>query len=458
MDVTFLDNTGVVLGIFFTLGVIIVLQVIQFARSRTPDASSQEELTSRHEELKTKFQILETLNEKLERSMQSQIGQFGDSIAKRMIELGQMQKTQFDGFSDRLKESQEASRKNITALGEGIQKQQEKLESRVDLHFKTILESNEKKLEEMRKTVDEKLQGTLEKRLGESFKQVSERLEQVHRGLGEMQNLANGVGDLRRVLTNVRTRGSWGEIQLGRLLEDIFTTDQYDTHVAVKPQSNERVEFAIKLPGKNDDNVSVYLPIDAKFPKEDYERLIEASEIADVEAVAAATKALENQIKKAAKDIRDKYISPPHTTDFAVMYLPTEGLYAEVNRRPGLVETIQRDFRVVISGPSNCSAFLNSLQMGFRTLAIEKRSSEVWEVLGAVKTEFGKFGTVLGQVKKKLHEASSKMDDVDRRTRVLGRKLRTVEELPQAESTSLLGLVDEDEIEEDDDENSYTEI
>lgn len=296
-----------------------------------------------------------------------------------------------------------------------------------------IQTENAAKLEEMRKTVDEKLHATLEERLGQSFKMVSERLEQVHRGLGEMQTLASGVGDLKRVLTNVKTRGTWGEFQLEALIEQIFTQDQYQKNIATRPNSSERVEIAIRLPGRLDD-APVWLPIDAKFPIEDYQRLLDAHERADSEQVEAAAKSLESRIRLEAKTIREKYIEPPHTTDFAVMYLPTEGLYAEVLRRPGLAETLQREFRVVVTGPTNTAAMLNSLQMGFRTLAIEKRSSEVWALLGSVKTEFEKFGEVIAATEKKLQEASNKFSEVGRRTRVIQSRLKSVESLPAADS------------------------
>ncbi len=304
------------------------------------------------------------------------------------------------------------------------------------------------KLEMMRQTVDEKLQSTLEKRLGESFRQVSERLEQVHRGLGEMQTLAGGVGDLKRMLTNVKTRGIWGEVQLGTLLEQILTADQFARDVRIRPNSREAVEFAVRLPGPQEDGSGeILLPIDAKFPQEDYERLMLAAEQADVAAVEIASKALENRIKSFAKDIRDKYIVPPYTTDFAILFLPTEGLYAEVLRRPGLCEQLQRDFRIVPAGPTTLAALLNSLQMGFRTLAIQKRSSEVWETLRAVKTEFARYGDILEKVKKKLDEASSTIEnEVAVRTRAIDRKLRKVEELPESQSNALLNLdLDSDE-------------
>jgi DNA recombination protein RmuC len=302
-----------------------------------------------------------------------------------------------------------------------------------------------KKLEEMRKTVDEKLHATLEQRLGESFKQVSERLEQVHRGLGEMQSLASGVGDLKRVLTNVKTRGTWGEVQLGALIEQVLTPDQYGKNVSPIPHRRDLVEFAIRLPGKEEGS-PVWLPIDAKFPVEDYQRLIDAQDKAEGDSVEQAAKALEARIKLEAKAIREKYIEPPHTTDFGIMFLPTEGLYAEVLRRPGLAEFIQREYRVIVSGPTNFAAVLNSLQMGFRTLAIEQRSSEIWTLLAAVKTEFGKFGDVIDATQKKLEQASRQFESVGQRTRAINRKLRGVESLPAAE-TGVLELF-EDEVEE----------
>jgi len=280
----------------------------------------------------------------------------------------------------------------------------------------------------------------LEKRLGESFKMVSERLEQVHKGLGEMQNLASGVGDLKRVLTNVKTRGTWGEMQLANLLEQVLTPEQYAENVTTKLGSNEHVEFAIKLPGRGEMDASVvWLPIDAKFPKEDYDRLVEASEKADPVAVEQAGKQLELRIKAEAKDIRDKYLDPPQTTDFAILYLSVEGLYAEALRRPGLLDTLQREYRVTVAGPTVLGALLNSLQMGFRTLAIEKRSSEVWKVLGAIKTEFARFGEIIDKVQRKLQEATNVIDSAATRTRAIERKLRTVQELPPAEAREFLG-------------------
>ncbi|MDU0810070.1 MAG: DNA recombination protein RmuC [Burkholderia sp.] len=306
--------------------------------------------------------------------------------------------------------------------------------------LKEIEINNEKKLEEMRRTVDEKLHSTLEYRLGESFKLVSDRLEQVHRGLGEMQTLAAGVGDLKKVLTNIKTRGTWGEVQLETLLEQMLTSDQYAKNVATIPKSNERVEFAICLPGRHDgvNTLPVWLPIDAKFPREDYERLVDAQDRADITAVEDAMRALETRVKSEAKTIAEKYISPPHTTDFALLFLPTEGLYAEILRRPGLTDILQRDYRVTIAGPTTLAALLNSLQMGFRTIAIEKRSSEVWQVLSAVKTEFSKFGDVLARTKSQLETVTRSIEAAEQRTRVMNRKLKQVEVMPEDTAAGLL--------------------
>jgi DNA recombination protein RmuC len=289
---------------------------------------------------------------------------------------------------------------------------------------------NNDKLEVMRATVDEKLHATLERRLGESFKHVSERLEQVHKGLGEMQNLASGVGDLKKVLTNVKTRGTWGEVQLGNLLEQVMTPSQYERNVAVKRRSSERVEFAIKLPNGPDENRPLWLPIDAKYPMEDYQRLIAAREAGVAEQAEVLVRELVARIKSEARDIRDKYIAPPETTDFAILYLPTEGLYAEITQRPGLQEQLQREYRVMVGGPNTIAALLNSLQMGFRTLAIEKRSSEVWQILGAVKADFGKFGDLLEKTQKKLQEASNNIEAAASKTRVISRRLDKVQDLP----------------------------
>ena len=351
-----------------------------------------------------------------------------DSLLRRMTENAGMQKDQLDSFSKQLSELTKRNEEKIESMRKTLENQ-----------LRTLQEDNSRKLEQMRATVDEKLQSTLEKRLGESFKQVSERLEQVYKGLGEMRNLATGVGDLKKVLTNVKTRGTWGEIQLGNILEQILTPEQYAINVQTKKNSNERVEFAIKLPGQGSDKDQVvWMPIDAKFPQEDYQRLLDAQDEADKDAADKSIRNLEMRIKAEAKAIKEKYIDPPNTTDFGIMFLPVEGLYAEVLRRPGLCDILQRDYRVVVTGPTTLAALLNSLQMGFRTLAIEKRSSEVWELLGVVKTEFGRFGDVLSKTKKKLQEASNTIGKAEIRTRAIERKLRKVEEIPQDDEMELL--------------------
>jgi DNA recombination protein RmuC len=330
-----------------------------------------------------------------------------------------------------------AQRKTTDSLVKTLGELRESVEGRL----REIRESNEKKLDEMRATVDEKLQSTLEKRIGESFKQVSDLLENVYKGLGDMQNLAADVGNLNRVLLNVKTRGTFGEYQLGAILEQILTPEQYEANVATKPDSAERVEFAIKLPGPDEDHSScVWLPIDAKFPQEDYVRLVDAAEKGDAGGVQQASAALARAATQSAKTIHDKYIDPPHTTDFAIMFMPTEGLYAEILRQAGLTEQLQREYRVVVTGPTTLSALLSSLRMGFRTLAIEKRSSEVWKVLSAVKTEFGKFGNVLHRLGKQLDTAKRTVDQTEVRTRVMERRLREVESLPEEETRELLEL------------------
>jgi DNA recombination protein RmuC len=328
---------------------------------------------------------------------------------------------------------------------EELTKSLENVRAVVDVRLRQLQEDNAKQIDKMRATVDEKLQGTLEKRLGESFKLVSDRLEQVHQGLGAMQQLASDVGGLQRVLTNVKTRGGWSEWQLGVLLEEMLTPDQFAKNMKTRDDTDERVEFAIKLPG-DENGAPVWLPIDAKFPMEHYERLAEAQEKGDLTAVDAAIKTLETQLKRCAKDICEKYINPPKTTDFALLFLPSEGLYAEAIRRVGLVQNVQRDCRVTFVGPTTLAALLNSLQMGFRTLAIQKRSSEVWNLLATVKTEFGKFGEALSAVKEKIDQASRKIEDVDVRSRAITKKLRDVEELPsnpQPLLKDLLGSSDE---------------
>ena len=342
------------------------------------------------------------------------------------------------GVAGLVKSQLEASSARLDRLTESNEKRIEALRATVDGRLGKLAEENAARLEKIRQTVDEQLQGTLERRLGESFKLVGERLEAVQRGLGEMQALAQGVGDLKKVLSNVKTRGTFGEVQLGALLEQILTPDQYACNVAPRRDSGERVEFAVRLPGRDDGEAEVLLPIDAKFPTEDYQRLVDAAEAGDAPGVEAAARAREVRLRGCARDIHDKYLAPPRTTDFALLFLPTEGLYAEVLRRPGLFEALSREHGVIVAGPTTLAAILNSLQMGFRTLAIQKRSSEVWSVLGAVKTEITKFGTVLDQVEKKLAEASNKIGEVRKRGRAIDRKLRDVQVLPAPAQQSLL--------------------
>jgi len=361
-----------------------------------------------------------------------------DAFRVQLAGSGQQTDTTLRRLSDTLAEQ-------LRLLSDTNERRQTELRQAVETRLAALQDGNEKKLEQMRATVDEKLHATLEQRLGESFKQVADRLEQVHKGLGEMQSLARDVGSLNRVLGNVKTRGVLGEVQLAGLLEQVFTPEQYATHVATVPGSSERVEFAIRLPGQGgqgvpgrSDATPLWLPIDAKFPREDYERLLDAHERADAPAMEVSAKALEMRLRAEARSIKAKYVAPPHTTDFAILFLPTEGLYAEALRRPGLMEALQREHKVMLAGPTTLLATLTSLQMGFRTLALEQRSAEVWQVLGAVKTEFGKFGDVLARTKKKLDEASHSIDAAEVRTRAMVRQLKSVEALPEAAASPLL--------------------
>lgn len=374
-------------------------------------------------------------SKRLRDEVNASLTMLGDSLLVRLTENATFQKNQLDTFSNQ-----------INILTRSNEQKLDKMRDTFEERLILLQKDNNQKLEQMRATVDEKLHETLEKRLGESFKQVSDRLELVHKGLGEMQTLAAGVGDLKKVLTNVKTRGVWGEISLSNLLEQILTIEQYDKNVATKKGSGERVEFAIRLPGRDADKTIVWLPIDAKFPQEDYQRLIEAQELANPVLAEQASKQLEMRIKAEAKNIKDKYIDPPHTTDFGIMFLPTEGLFAEIIRRPGLCDILLRECRVIVTGPTTLSALLNSLQVGFQTLAIEKRSSEVWALLGAVKSEFGKFSEILEKTHKKLQEASNTIDTAARKSRTIERKLKTVQELPSAEAVALLGAAEEIEI------------
>lgn len=388
--------------------------------------------------LDPRFDALERGLEKMERTFQAELGRnreelsgnfrlLGEAMQRRMVEIATLQKGQLEGFAQQL-----------ANLAAGNEQRLDKLRETVETRLKWLQEDNAKKLEQMRATVDEKLQDTLEKRLGASFKQVSGQLEQVHRGLGEMQSLASGVGDLKKVLSNIKTRGTLGEVQLHNLLSQILTPDQYQANVATKPGSDARVEFALRLPGKGD--APLWLPIDAKFPQEDYLRLVEAQEQGIPAAVQEATRQLDRTVLGMAKLICDKYLSPPDTTDFGIMFLVNEATYATVLSRPGLFDTILRQYKVIVAGPTTIAALLSSLSLGFRTLTIEKRSSEVWQLLGAIKTEFGTFGTLLERTKKKLDEASSSIDTAAVRSRRIQKRLKSVEELPGQESRELLGM------------------
>ncbi len=429
--------TYVELTIIIILLILVILQILNYLQLKkynirelekniTDNFNSQVKLIEGNVENEFKRNREETAqNSKLVREeVGNSVKLLGDQLSNRIRDISDRQKDQLEIVESRLK--------NLTKTNE---EKFDKLKDQVANQLNDLQNKNEKKLEEMRTTVDEKLHSTLEKRLGESFKLVSDRLDLVHKGLGEMQNLAIGVGDLKKVLSNVKDRGTWGEIQLGNLLEQVLTTEQYAKNVKTKTGSNAIVEFAIKLPGKNElkDDI-VWLPIDAKFPLEDYQRLVEAKEKADLSLIENNTKKLVNSIKIAAKDIANKYLDPPNTTDFAFMFLPIESLYAEVLSIPGLFDTIQKEYKVNIAGPANFVAVLNSLQMGFKTLAIEKRSSEVWKLLSAVKTEFSKFGNILDNTQKKLDLASKSIGEASRKTRTIERKLSNVHELPSEEN------------------------
>ncbi len=391
--------------------------------------------------------------ERIDRAVREELGknraEAGEAAARLREELRAAQKDAADAtlrglgvFGDRLDALSKALEQRLASVGEASEKRLEGLRTTVDERLAKLQDDNARRLDQMRQTVDEKLQGTLEKRLGESFKLVSDQLESVARGLGEMRSLASGVGDLKKVLTNVKVRGTWGEVQLGSLLEQMLSPEQYVVNAAPRRDGGERVEFAVKLPGPDDaPGEEVLLPIDAKFPMEDYQRLVEASERGDPEAVEAASKALELRIRGCAEDIHEKYLNPPRTTEFGILYLPTEGLFAEVVRRTGLVERLQREHKVTVAGPTTLAAMLNSLQMGFRTLAIQKRSAEVWQVLGAVKSELGKLGGYVGKVEKKLQEASNALQEIGKRGRAIERRLRDVQALPSTDPQGVLPVV-----------------
>ena len=415
--------TTELLLIVLAISVVGNLVIFLFFRSKPSkgDSAVREELrTGRSESAQAARDLREEVAATLNKTT--------ESVTKTIDQLGSRQKEQLVEVTSQVKQLTDESRSRIEGLRSTISEQ-----------LTEIRNENEKKLEEMRKTVDEKLQGTLERRFNESFKVVGDQLEAVYKGLGEMKNLATGVGDLKNVLTNVKVRGTWAEYQLEAILQQILTPDQYERNVATKSDSSDHVEFAIRLPGpSNNPESPVWLPIDAKFPQEDYIRLMEASRSGDVEGIEQSTKELIRSVTASAKTITEKYVDPPHTTDFAVMYLPTEGLYAEVVRQPGLIEEFQTKYRVTVAGPTTMGALLNSLRLGFRTLVIEQRASEVWRVLAAVKSEFEKFGEALEKVKKRLNSASDAIEQTDVRTRAMERKLRGVEQLPSGQADELL--------------------
>jgi DNA recombination protein RmuC len=433
------------------LGVVVVLLLwIAFRRGdgegleRNLRADVQDSARATRQELTTTLaafqQTLLAQSSDVARTQNEQIDSFRTQLATMQQRVSDDTRAAREAQDAALHRFGQSQAEQLRALAEANDKRLTEVRQAVEDKLAQIQADNGQRLEQMRATVDEKLSATLEQRLGESFKQVAERLEQVHKGLGEMQTLARDVGSLNRTLASVKSRGVFGEVQLGALLADVFTPDQYATNVETVPGSRERVEFAIRLPGRRDDEAPLWLPIDAKFPREDYERLLDAQERADKDAADSAGKAIETRFRLEARTIREKYIAAPYTTDFGILFVPTEGLYAEALRRPGLVDALQRDHKVMLAGPTTLLATLNSLQMGFRTLALEKRSAEVWQVLGAVKTEFGRFGDVLAKTKKKLEEASHTIDAAEVRTRAMARQLRGVEALPVERTAGLLGV------------------
>lgn len=441
--------------LFITLAVLVVIVVLILSIGKKISSTSghltedevrriiQEGFIKSEKEIRAEFALSRSEASahalQLRTELNSTFSRLEDSLLKRMVDISGMQKSQLDIFSENLLSFSKTIDQRIASLTKTNEEKFEQLKEKVQEKLTELQASNSQKLDEMRLTVDEKLHSTLEKRLGESFRQVSERLEMVHRGLGEMQTLATGVGDLKRVLSNIKTRGTWGEVQLGSLIEQILSPEQYSKNVATKKNSSCIVEYAVKMPGRgNGSEDLLWLPIDAKFPLEDYQRLCEAQDMADSALLEESARALENRIKSEARDIKEKYLDPPNTTDFAILFLPVEGLFAEVLRRPGLCDKIQHEFRVILAGPTTLTAILNSLQMGFRTLAIEKRSSEVWNLLGMVKTEFSNFGTVLDKTRKKLQEASNTIENASAASRRIEKKLKDVQGLPAKDSLELL--------------------
>ena len=427
-------------AVLVTLALVIVLAL----RKPSPQQDSgRAELLAANERIERELrrEISES-SRGVRQEMTHTLATFQDAVVKQAAEATRTQNTQIDAFSQQLTLLQKTLADTLTTQLQGLSEQNARrlaeVRGTLEAQLTILQQTNAAKLDEMRRTVDEKLQTTLEARLGESFKQVADRLEQVHKGLGEMQSLAQGVGDLQRVLTNVKTRGMFGEVQLENLLEQVLTPEQYGRQVETKPNSNQRVDFAIRFPGRSADGVPVWLPIDAKFPRDDYERLLDAHERADAAAVDSAGRALEVAVRKEAKSICESYLAPPHTTDFAILFLPIESLYAEVLRRPGLMDHLQRDYRVTLAGPTTLLAMLNSLHMGFRTLALEKQASEVWKVLGAVKTEFERYGTWVDRIREQVRKASETIDLAETRTKQMRRALKVVESLPEGEAQALL--------------------
>lgn len=456
---------AVVLGVLLLLVAIVVPLCVRDARQRR---AMERKLESLGEFLSQSLEALGKATAAERAADREEMGRnlrgMSDSMVRVMGEMSRVQQQQLDLFGGQIRAMTRADEERMERMRGGIEEKLTEYDKQMERVTRTLEEKlsvnearlgemrqtlgdgilrlqgeNERKLEQIRETVDEKLNATLDKRLGESFRTVSERLEQVYKGLGEMQTLAVGVGDLKKVLTSVKTRGMWGEVQLGALLEQVLAPGQYETNAQVKPGSGERVEYAVKLPGREEGGRTVYLPIDAKFPSEDYQRLLDAGEAGDKQAVEAAGRALEATIRAEAKRIHTKYIDPPHTTDFAIMFLPVEGLFAEVLKRGGMVEQLQSEYRVVVTGPTTLLALLNSLQMGFRTLAIERRSSEVWQLLGAVKTEFGRFADLLSKTQQRLHQATASIEDAARKTRTIQRRLQSVQEISERDAKRLIG-------------------
>ena len=448
--------TDVVLWLVLGLGIVNGLLLFWLAH-RAPDPKAAAVADQQSAALRTAQAAQQAQIERLERQLRQDIGEssrsarqelsqsfatFQQTLVQQGAQATRTQNAQIDAFGQQLALLQKTLSDTLThqlsSLSEANARRMAEIRQTLEAQLAQLQSTNAAKLDEMRATVDEKLQATLQVRLGESFKQVADRLEQVHKGLGEMQTLAQGVGDLKHLLTNVKTRGIFGEAQLASLLEQVLVPDQYAAQVATRPGNKNMVDFAIRLPGKLDTGAPLWLPIDAKFPNEDYERLLDAQGRADGVAAEAAGRALEVRIRLEARSIADKYVEPPHTTDFAILFLPTEGLYAEVLRRPGLMEALQREHRITLAGPTTLLAMLSSLQMGFRTLALEKRSSEVWQVLGAVKTEFTKFGGVLAKVKAQTETVLKSLDNAETRSRAMTRVLKQVEALPESQAQSLL--------------------